>query len=125
MSDPSPSPLPARAAIIVGALGVAASSIAPALPEVWAPVVAIVGFLAAALAGLGVAPPKIAEGRPILQGAAFSTAVAVGAAVQQIYPSIPMGWPQSMAAGAVALVAFLTGAAMPHLGATANTGGQP
>lgn len=123
MPDPTPypSPLPGRWAAVVGALGATLAGLAPALPWPDAMVpVAVLGFLLASLGGLAVAPPPITEGRPLVQGTALAVATGGVAAVTQLYPGIPDGWPKSLALAGAAILAWASGSALPHLGATAN-----
>jgi hypothetical protein len=119
--SPYPSPLPARWAAVLGTLGTALAAAAPALP--WADAafpVALAGFLAASVGGLAAAPPAFTEGRPLVQGTALTVATVALAVLQQLYPQVPAGWPQSVALAGGALLAWATGTALPHLGATVN-----
>lgn len=126
MPTPYPSPLPGPWAASLGTLGTVLAAAAPALP--WADAttpVAVAGFLAASLGGLGAAPPSFAEGRPLVQGGALTAATAALAVLQQLWPQVPAGWPQSLALAGGALLAWATGSAMPHLGATVNAPSLP
>ena len=115
MSTP---PLTGRVATVVGAIGTALASVSPALPAPWATPVAILGFLAASLAGLSLPPPSVTDGKPLLQGTLLAAATGAVGLLQTYLNVIPTGWPQSMALGIGAALAFLTGGAMPHLGAS-------
>lgn len=109
--------LSGTAAIIVGTLGLAAAAVSAVISAPWGTLTAIVGFLAAGLAGLSAPAPKVTEGRPILQGTALTLAVGAGEALHQFYAALPPGWPQSVALSVAALLAWLTGRALPQLGA--------
>lgn len=108
------------AATIVGTIGTLLAAASPVLPAPWATVAGIVGFLMAALAGLSVAAPKVTEGKPVLQGVALTIATGALSMLVQFYAAIPVGWPQSIALGLAALLAWLTGAALPALGTPAT-----
>lgn len=109
-----------NAAKIVGGLGTLLAAVSPLLPAVGGVSLsipaAVVGFILAALAGLSVAAPNVTEGKPILQGAALSVATAVLTLLVQFWPSVPAGWPQSAALAVAAVLAWLTGHALPKLG---------
>jgi hypothetical protein len=113
---PLPAPLSGKAALIVGAIGGLIAAVSPFLPAPWSMPVTIVGFLAASLAGLGAAAPKVAEGKPVLQGGLLTVATTALTLEVQFFGAIPQGWPQSIALGLGALLAWLTGHALPHLG---------
>lgn len=117
--DTSKPLLSGLAATIVGTLGTLAAAASPVVPAPWGALVGIVGFLAAALAGLSVAAPKVTEGRPLLQGVALTIATGALSLLVQFYSVIPAGWPQSVALGVAALLAWLTGRALPALGTPA------
>lgn len=104
------------AATIVGALGIALAAASPFFPDPWSVFVGIVGFIAAALAGLAARPPSVVASSPILQGAAFSLASGALTLLVQFYSVVPAGWPQSVAVGVAALLCRLTGQALPQLG---------
>lgn len=108
--------LSGTAASIVGALGVALAAASPFLPAPWGAVTGTVGFLAAALAGLSAKAPSITEGKPVLQGGALTVATGAFGLLLQAYPGLPPGWPQSVALAAAAVLAILTGKALPALG---------
>jgi hypothetical protein len=113
------------AATILGTVGTLAAAVSPVVPAPWGALVGIVGFLLAALAGLTVAAPKVTEGRPVLQGVALTVATGALSVLVQFYPVVPAGWPQSVALGVGALLAWLTGHALPALGATSPTVAPP
>ncbi len=110
-------PLNVKVVLIIGVVGVALAAASRAIPAPWDALAAIIGFTAATLAGLSAAPPSITEGKPLLQGGALSAASVAFGAVVNFYPMVPAGWPQSLTFAAVALLAWLTGKALPHLGA--------
>jgi NaMN:DMB phosphoribosyltransferase len=114
--DTSKPLLSGLAATILGTVGTLAAAVSPVVPAPWGALVGIVGFLLAALAGLAVAAPKVTEGRPILQGVALAAAAMVLSALERFYDVIPVGWPQSVALASAALLAVLTGKALPALG---------
>lgn len=109
--------LSGTAAAIVGTIGTLAAGASIVVPAPWGTLVAVLGFLAAAIAGLSAPAPKITEGRPVLQGAALTIATTVLTLLVQFYAMVPPGWPQSIALSVAALLAWLTGKAMPALGA--------
>lgn len=120
-TDPTPAaplaaPLSGKAALIVGTIGGLIAAASPFIPAPWSMPVAILGFLAASLAGLGAAAPKVAEGKPVLQGGLLSAATVAMTLLVQFFAMIPQGWPQSVALGLAAILAWLTGHALPHLG---------
>lgn len=126
MDTPYPSPLPARWAALLGVLGTALAAAGPALP--WADAaypVAVLGWLTATVGGLSAAPPRLTEGRPLVQGTFLTVATVALVVLHELAPSIPAGWPQSVATAAGALLLWATGGAMPHLGATANLPPSP
>lgn len=114
--------LSGTAALVVGTLGTLAAAAAVFVPQPWGGLVAVLGFVAASLAGFAVASPKLTEGRPVLQGGLLTGAVALLGLLAEFWAMLPPGWPQSLAAGAAALLAWLTGRALPPLGIVA---GQP
>lgn len=133
MSEPTPlpvSPAPSKgllsgtAALIVGAIGMAAMAASAFVPAPWGTLVGVVGFLGAALAGLAAPPPRFAEGKPLLQGTAFTIATSVLALAQQAWPFIPPAF-QPVALAVVGLVAWLTGRSMPALGTAAVPPPEP
>jgi len=105
-------------ATILGTLGTLISGASVMVPAPWTAPVAIAGFLIAALAGLGAKPPAFTEGKPILQGVALTVVTTLGTLLATFWTVIPAGWPQSIALAIAGLVAWLTGKAMPGLGAT-------
>jgi hypothetical protein len=106
------------AATIVGTIGLALAAISIAIPQPWGFFVGLVGFLAAALAGMASRPPEVVEGSPKLQGTALAIATTLGGLLVQYWPMIPVGWPQSVAMVVAAVVSWLTGRALPQLGST-------
>lgn len=106
------------AATIVGTIGTVLSATSVALPAPWAFVVMLIGFVCATLAGFSARPPQVVEGSPKLQGAALVIATTLGGVLAQFYAIIPPGWPQSLALAGGALLGWLTGHALPMLGAT-------
>jgi len=103
-------------AVILGTIGTLAAGASALIPAPWGTLVAVVGFLLAALAGLAVAPPAVTEGKPVLQGAALAVATTALSLLSQFYAMVPVGWPQSIALAVAALLAWLTGKALPKLG---------
>ena len=116
METKSTTPLSPQVALIVGTIGGLIAAASPFIPAPWSMPVAIVGFLAASLAGLAAAAPKVAEGKPVVQGALLSVATAAMTMLVQFFSVIPQGWPQSIALGLAAVLAWLTGHALPPLG---------
>lgn len=106
------------AATIVGTVGLALAAISVSLPAPWAFYVGLAGFVACGLAGMSARPPAIAEGSPRVQGALFTLAAAAGGLLTQLWPLIPVGWPQSIALTVAALISWATGHALPMLGST-------
>ena len=104
------------AATVVGAIGTILAAASVAIPQPWGFFAGLVGFIAAALAGSAVAPPKVVEGAAHLQGAALTVAGSLAGLLTYAWPSIPAGWPQSLAMAAAALLSWATGKAMPQLG---------
>lgn len=113
---PPPVPLSGKAAFIVGTIGGLLAAASPFIPAPWSMPATILGFLAASLAGLAANPPHVTEGKPILQGGLLTAATAVMTVLVQLFPAIPPGWPQSIALGLAAFLAWVTGRALPHLG---------
>lgn len=116
-----PSPITGTAALVVGTIGGIIAAASPFVPAPWSLPVAVLGFLAASLAGISAATPKVAEGKPVLQGSALAVVTTVLTLLVQFFPMIPAGWPQSIALGAGALLAWLTGHALPPLGSPSKT----
>lgn len=116
VAPPSPSPLSGKAAFIVGTVGGLLAAVSPFIPAPWGMPATILGFLAASLAGLAANPPHVTEGKPLLQGGLLTAATAVMTMLVQFFPAIPAGWPQSIALGLAAFLAWATGRALPHLG---------
>ncbi len=114
--DPKKPLLSGTAALIVGLIGIIAAAVSPIIPAPWGALVGILGFLAAVLAGNAAVPPTVTAGKPILQGALLALAGSLEAVLHQFYALIPAGWPQSLAMGLAALLAWLTGKALPALG---------
>lgn len=119
--DPKKPLLSGLAATIVGTIGTIAAGASIFLPPPWSLVVAIAGFLCATLAGLAVKAPTVTEGKPVLQGAALAIATTGFGLLSQFYTLIPEGWPQGIALAVAALLAWLTGKALPPLGASSAT----
>lgn len=116
--------LSGNAAKVVGALGTLLAGASPLLPAVsgvslTAPAL-ILGFILVSLAGLASAPPAVTEGKPVLQGSALVIAGGAAGLLQQFYSVIPAGWPQSLALAVLAILAWLTGRAMPQLGSASK-----
>lgn len=114
------SPLTGKASFIVGTIGGLLASATPFVPPPFGPLAGIVGFLLCVLAGIHTAPPKLTDGKPLLQGAALTSATVVISMLVEFYDMIPHGWPQSIALGVVAFGSWLTGRALPPLGAKAK-----
>lgn len=103
-------------ATILGTIGTLAAGASALVPAPWGVLVAIAGFLLAGLAGLAVAPPTVTEGKPVLQGGVLAVATTLLTLLTQFYALVPVGWPQSIALTVAALLAWLTGKALPKLG---------
>jgi hypothetical protein len=101
------------AAVVVGTIGGVAAAVSPMIPAPWGTLVMVLGFVAAVVAGVAAPLPKFAAGKPLLQGGALTVAVGAAGLVEQFYTALPPGWPQSLALGAGALLAWLTGRAAP------------
>jgi hypothetical protein len=110
--------LSGTAATFVGTIGNLLVTLSPAFPAPWSFFVGLAGFLACVLAGLSARPPAAVEGSAKLQGGALSAAVLLGGVLTQFWPMIPVGWPQSFALAAAALISWLTGHALPMLGSS-------
>ena len=113
--------LSGTAAAIVGTIGGLALAASAFVPAPWGTLVGLVGFIACVVAGVAASPPKVVEGKPILQGGALTAALALGETLHQFYGSLPAGWPQGLALGGAGLLAWLTGRALPPL--TSSQGG--
>ena len=111
--DTSKPLLSGPAALVVGTVGGLAAAASPAIPSPWGTLVMILGFVACVVAGVAAPLPKFAAGRPLLQGTALTVAVGASGLVEQFHATLPAGWPQSLALGLVALLAWLTGRAAP------------
>jgi hypothetical protein len=118
LTDP---PLTGVYAKVAGILGTAAAAVAPILPAMYQAPVAVLGCLACAFAGLVATPPAIAEGKPLVQGAALTATTTALTLLQQYGAAIPPGWPQSVAGAVAGLLAWATGHALPRLGSPAVT----
>lgn len=111
--DTSKPLLSGPAALIVGTLGGLAATASVFVPAPWNSLVMVLGFIACVVAGVAAPLPRFAAGKPVLQGAALTGALAVTGLVEQLYTSLPAGWPQGLALGVAGLLAFLTGRAAP------------
>lgn len=119
MTEPSTKPtgvLSGKPALIIGAIGVVLTTAAPFIPAPWGMWGGLVGFTAAALAGMSVAPPKVMAGKPVLQGSALVAALTGAGLLNEFWSMIPPGWPQSVALAAAGALTLLTGKALPQLG---------
>jgi len=114
--DTSKPLLSGTAALVVGTIGGLLATAAAFVPPPWGFVVGLVGFVAAVLAGAAAKPPSVVEGKPVLQGVALTVATSAAGLLEHFWGVIPQGWPQSLALGGAALLAFLTGRALPALG---------
>lgn len=114
--DTSKPILSGTAATIVGAIGTLLAVSVAFIPAPYNVPVGIVGFIAALLAGVAAKPPAVVEGKPVLQGTALTVAMGAAGMLEQFYTAIPPGWPQGLALGAMAALAWLTGKALPKLG---------
>ena len=114
------SPLPATAAAICAALGLALAAASPLLPAPWSIPVGLLGLLLAGLGGAAVKPPTMTDGKPLLQGGALALATGALGLLSQLYGAIPAGWPQSIALVGAGAVAWLSGKALPPLGAPSH-----
>lgn len=115
--DTSKPLLSGTAALIVGTIGGIALAASAFVPAPWGTLVGLLGFIACVVAGTAAPTPKVVEGKPILQGGALTAAIGVGEVLHQFYGSLPAGWPQGLALGGAGLLAWLTGRALPPLGA--------
>ncbi len=111
--DTSKPLLSGTAALVVGTLGGLAATVSAFVPSPWGSLVMVLGFVACIVAGVASPMPRFAAGKPMLQGSALVGALAVSGIVEQLYTSLPPGWPQGLALGVAGLLAFLTGKAAP------------
>lgn len=109
--------LSGRAAAIVASVGGLLAMSAAFIPAPWGTLAAIVGFLLSGLAGLAGAAPRVTEGKPILQGGALVAGTTLLGVLVEFFGALPHGWPQGIALSVAALLAWLTGKALPPLGA--------
>lgn len=110
-------PAPAQKVVawkpIVGAIAVILGTAGGFLPPPFGAVTAIVGWLGCMIAGVAAAPPQWAAGKPILGGAALTTATAMLPTAITIADNLD-GWPK-VAAQFVAMLATLgAGAVSPQ-----------
>lgn len=118
--DPKKPLLSGTAALIVGTIGGLTLTASVFIPAPWSTLVGIIGFIACVVAGVAAPPPKVVEGKPILQGSALTVALALAEPLHQLIAHLPAGWPQGLALGGAGLLAWLTGRALPQLGAKAD-----
>lgn len=111
--DTSKPLLSGTAALVVGTIGGVAAAASAFIPAPWGTLVMVLGFVACVVAGVAAPLPKFAAGKPLLQGGALTVALGAAGLVEQFYTALPAGWPQSLALGAGALLAWLTGRAAP------------
>lgn len=111
--DTSKPLLSGTAALVVGTIGGLAATASAFVPAPWSALVMVLGFVACVVAGVASPMPRFAAGKPMLQGAALAGALGVSGLVEQLYTSLPAGWPQGLALGVAGLLAFLTGKAAP------------
>lgn len=114
--DLKKAPLSGTAALIVGTVCGLATAASAFIPQPWGGLVTILGFIGCVLAGSAATPPMITAGKPVLQGTFLAIAGSLEGVLHQFYSLIPAGWPQSLALGVAALLAWLTGHALPALG---------
>lgn len=107
--------LTGKAAFIVGTIGGLAAAAGALIPAPWGTLVMVLGFTACVVAGVAAPPPKVTEGKPILQGAALTAAVGLVEPLHMLYGMLPAGWPQGLGMGVLGLLAWLTGRALPAL----------
>jgi hypothetical protein len=110
---PLPSPLSGKASIIIGTISGLAMAAAAFVPAPWNTLVGLIGFVGCVLAGVAVRPPAVVAGKPILQGTALAIGTTVLGLATQVYPLIPVGWPQGLALGVMGILGWLTGVAQP------------
>lgn len=108
--------LSGTAALIIGTICGLATAASAFIPSPWGTLVAIIGFIGCVLAGTSAKPPSVTAGKPVLQGALLTIAGSLEGVLHQFYAMIPPGWPQSLALGLAAILAWLTGHALPALG---------
>lgn len=102
---------------IVAVVGAGVAAAATQLPDPWKTPVAIAGCILSALSGLAAPSPEVTAGKPILQGTLATSAATVAAVIQNYMTTLPPTW-QALAGGILALLAYLTGSALPQLGST-------
>jgi hypothetical protein len=107
-------------AVVLGTVGVMMLLAAPVIPSPWGLLLGVAGFVIASLAGHAATPPSWAAGSPILQGTALAIGKAVYSVIAVVAVALPAGWPQSLAFGAVGLLALLVGYASPQLGSSST-----
>lgn len=122
--DTKKPPLSGTAALVVGTIGGIVVAASAFLPDPWNKVAMIVGFIVCILAGVAAPMPSFAAGKPILQGAGLTVALTLSTGLEQFWHLLPEGWIRSLALGAAALLAFLTGKAAPSF-AAAPSGPSP
>ena len=105
--------LSGTAAIIVGAVGGVVVAASAFLPDPWSKVAMVVGFIVCVVAGVAAPMPTFSAGKPLVQGAGLTVALALSTGLEQFYHLIPEGWPRSLAFGLAALLAFLAGKSAP------------
>lgn len=110
---------------VIGVLGSLVLAAAAIVPQPFGVAVGLVGFLLSSIAGLSVPAPSISAGKPILQGAALAVATGLFGLVSQLYQQVPVGIWQSVTLFGIGVLAWLTGSALPALGAVTPPPGEP
>lgn len=121
MTQSPPSFIPPKVALVLGGLAVAVSAAVPFFPDVAKAYASLGAFVLAALAGIALPQLSVVAGKGAVTGS-VATALGSGAViVEGLSRSLPETW-QPLAYAGAALLALLTGKALPSFAPAQKAG---
>lgn len=105
--------IPAKYAAVVGLVALVATAASGFIAPPWGGLVAILGFLAAALAGVAAPQPKWVAGKPIVSGAAVTAFGGAVPVVATLSDALPEGAPKLAASVLALALAWAAGLSAP------------
>lgn len=121
MEPKPPSFIPPKVAQVLAVIAVAAAAAAPLIPEAAKPFVELGAFVLAFLAGIALPQMKVAEGKGHITGAVGTTLAGGAVMIEQLSQSLPPAY-QPIAYAGAALLAILTGKALPSFAPAQQAG---
>jgi hypothetical protein len=100
-------------AAVAGLVATLGAIAAPLIPAPWGGLVGAAALVAGLLAGIPLATPKWAEGKPLVPVTLVPTLATAGAGLASLVPSLPVGYLQSGGLALAALLLALAGKALP------------